>query len=79
MPDPAKPEDKKADDKPKTIKATISPHRTLVVNGEHRAAGDEVEVAEAEYRTLVAQGFLVNPDAPGPTVSTGPKIQRTGS
>ena len=64
-------------DKPKTVKATIAKRRSLVLGGEQHAAGAEVEVPTAEYRELVAAGFLVDPKAPEPKVSEGPAITRT--
>jgi hypothetical protein len=89
----ADPKPATADSKLKTLKATVAKGRTITLPGEvirdnngvatgslpgaDYGPGDEVEVEEAEARRLMAAGFLNNPDAPAPVISTGPKIQMT--
>lgn len=48
------------------------------VGTRHYLPGEEVELPEDEYREAIEHGFLVNPEAPAPTVSTGPVIHPTG-
>ena len=64
-------------DAPKMVKAKVSPHRSLYVDGKHHNGGSDVEVEEGEYKSLLADGFLVNPKSPEQKVSMGPKITRT--
>lgn len=66
-----------ADAKPKTQKYTVAKGRSLGVAGQDHGPGAEVELEEGEAKSLIAAGFLDNPDADEPVLLTGPKIQRT--
>ena len=82
-----------ADAKPKMVKYTVAKGRTVQKSGDvtrdkdgnptgslpstEHGPGAEVEFDEVEGRHLIAAGFLADPDADAPVISTGPKIQRT--
>ena len=82
-----------ADPKPKMIKGVVARGRTVRAgggpiydkddkvightDGDDYGPGQEVELVEAEYKEAVKHGFLNNPDADAPVISTGPKIQLT--
>lgn len=62
----------------KTMKATVAPRRTVIVDNKPCGPGAEVTLPADEVAELRASGFLVDPAAPdAPPAAEGPSFDNS--